>query len=117
MLKDIASTLCSILILLCHSSQPASAVLSESCILYLLACSKHLCTRCAQTIKEALVHVCSVRITVRVQAELIDKNKAQICCSERTSGIGIMLDHPLKFKLRQSYRPLSTCFQEINPAA
>ncbi len=37
---------------------------------------------------EALVHVCSERITVPVQAELIDKNKAQIYCSERTSGTG-----------------------------
>ncbi len=32
---------------------------------------------------------CSARITVRVQAvPELNKNKAQICCSERTSGTG-----------------------------
>ncbi len=59
---------------------------------------------------------CSVRITVRVQAvPELDKNKAQIYCSERTSGNRIMLDRP--FKLHQSYRPLPRFIQEINPAA
>ncbi len=46
----------------------------------------------------------------------LGKNKAQICCSERTYGTGIMLDRPLPFKLHQSYRPLPRYIQEINPA-
>ncbi len=38
---------------------------------------------------EALVRACSTCITVRVQAVPVhDKNEAQICCSERTSGMG-----------------------------
>ncbi len=47
----------------------------------------------------------------------LDMNKAQICCSERTYGNGIMLDRPLQFKLHQSYRPLPRYIQEIIPAA
>ncbi len=61
-------------------------VLFESCILYL-----HRCTCCAQTpqIKRSTGSCCSVCITVWVQAvPELDKNKAQICCSERTSGTG-----------------------------
>ncbi len=120
--RIIASTLCTIFILLCHSSLPASAVLFESHILYLLDCSEHRYTCCAQTplIKRSTGSYmsCSVRITVRVQAvPELDKNKAQICCSERTSGNRIMLDRLLQFKLRQSYRPLPRCIREINPAA
>ncbi len=34
---------------------------------------------------------------------MLDKNKAQICCSERTYGNGILLDCLLKFKLRQCH--------------
>ncbi len=54
-------------------------VLFESCILYL-----HRCTCFAQTpqIKRSTGSCCSARITVRVQAvPELDKNKAQICCS------------------------------------
>ncbi len=73
-------------------------------ILYLLDCSEHRYTCCAQTpqIKRSTGSYmsCSARITVRV----LDKNKPQICCSERTSGNGIMLDRLLQFKLHQSYR-------------
>ncbi len=64
-------------------------VLFESRILYRLACSEHRCTccECAQT--PQIKHACSVRTTVRMQAvSVLDKNKAQICCSERTSGTG-----------------------------
>ncbi len=91
-------------------------VLFESCILYL-----HRCTCFAQTpqIKRSTGSYmsCSARITVRVQTvPELDKNKAQICCSERTYGTGIMLDRPLPFKLHQSYRPLPRYIQEINPA-
>ncbi len=40
-------------------------------------------------IKQSTGSCCSARITVRVQAvPELDKNKAQICCSERTSGTG-----------------------------
>ncbi len=62
--KDIASTL-----------HPYSAVthhklpvLSESRILYVIACSEHRCTCCAQTIKRSTGSCCSAHITVRVQA-------------------------------------------------
>ncbi len=37
-------------------------------------------------------------ITVRVQAvPVLDKNKAQMCCSERTSGTGKCYNRPLLF--------------------
>ncbi len=97
-----------------HHSLP---VLSESRILYLLACSEHRYTCSAQTpqIKRSTGSCCSA---VRVQAvPVLDKNKMQICCSERTYGNRILLDCPLKLKLRQSYRPLPPCIREINPAA
>ncbi len=58
-------------------------VLFESCILYL-----HRCTCFAQTpqIKRSTGSCCSTRITVRVQAvPVLDKNKAQICCSARVT--------------------------------
>ncbi len=105
--------------LFCSVTHHNLPVLFETRILYLLACSEHRCTCCAQTIKRSTGSYmsCSVRITVRVQAvPVLEKNKVQICCSERMSGTGV-LDHLLKFKLCQSYRPLLRCIQEINPAA
>ncbi len=51
---------------------------------------------------EALVRACSA------WARRGSKN-TQICCSERMSGNGILLDRPPPFKLHQSYRPLP-CF-------
>ncbi len=98
--------------LFCSVTHHNLSVLSESRILYLLACSEHFCTccECAQT--PQIKHACGARITVRVQAlPVLDKNKAQICCSERTSGNGILLDRPLPFKLHQSYRPLPRCIR------
>ncbi len=77
--------------LFCSVTHHNLSVLSESCILYLLACSEHRCTRFAQTIKRSTGSYmsCSACITVRVHAvPELDKNKAQICCSERTSGTG-----------------------------
>ncbi len=100
--------------LFCSVTHHNLPVLSENRMLYLLACSEHRYTCCAQT-PQILVYA---RITVRVQAvPALYKNKAQICCSERTYGNGIMLDRPLPFKLHQSYRPLPCCIREINPAA
>ncbi len=95
--------------LFCSATHHNLPVLFESCILYLLTCSEHRYTRCAQT--PHIKHVMQRVHNVRVQAvPELDKNKAQICCSERTSGNGIMLDHPLPLKLHQSY-----LFVEINP--
>ncbi len=67
-------------------------VLFESCILYL-----HRCTCFAQTpqIKRNTGSCCNARKTVRVQAvPVLDKNKAQICYSERTMRTGICVRLP-----------------------
>ncbi len=48
---------------------------------------------------------------------MLDKNKGQICCPERTSGTGYCLNRPLPFKLHQSYRPLPRFIREFNPAS
>ncbi len=81
--------------LFCSVTHHNLPVLFESCILNLLCCSEHRYTCCAQTpqIKRSTGSYmsCSVWITVRVQAvPVLDKNKAQICCSERTSGTDIV---------------------------
>ncbi len=80
-----------------------------------------LCTCCAQTpqIKRS-TGSCVQRVhnspNAGCTARTVDKNKAQICCSERTLGLGngILLDRPLPFKLHQSYRPLPRFIREIN---
>ncbi len=56
-----------------------------------LPSGEHRCTCCAQTLQiKRSTGSCMqrTRIMVRVQAVLIDKNKAQIYYSERTSGTG-----------------------------
>ncbi len=53
---------------------------------------------------------------VRVQAvPVLDKNKAQMLFWKDV-GNGILLDHPLLFKLHQSYR-YRVIFRKLNPAA
>ncbi len=99
--------------LFCSVTHHNLPVLFESRILYLLACSEHRYTCCAQTLQiKRSTGSCAQRMH-----NVLDKNKAQICCSERTSGNGIMLDRPLPFKLHQTYRPLPRCIREMNAAA
>ncbi len=112
--------ICSIVILLCHSSQPASAVLSESCILYQLFCSDHRCTRCAQTQQ--------IKRSTGSCVQRVHNGPSAGCTGARLEesadilfwkdlGNGIMLDRLLQFKLHQSYRPLPRFIREINPTA